>query len=82
MQKHFYILLGLDIAAIKNDEFRDIGEKLKLWKHKLKFKLLIQSSNTPETMRVRAGQILQKYNPDDMDKLLDIWCDVNNQVGQ
>jgi hypothetical protein len=35
MQKYFYILLGSDIVAIKNG-FRDMGEKLKLWKHKLK----------------------------------------------
>jgi hypothetical protein len=75
---HVYILLSSDIAAIKKDAFRDMGEKLKLWKHKLKYKLKIQSCDTPTTVRARAGYILQKYDPEDMDKLLNIWCDVGN----
>jgi hypothetical protein len=82
MQIHFYVLPGLDIKEIKNDAFRDMGEKLNLWKHKLKMKLKIQSSDTPATMRARARYILQKYDPEDVDKLLDIWCDVSNQVRQ
>jgi hypothetical protein len=82
MQMHFYILPGSDIAAIKKDAFRDMGEKLKLWKHYLKNKLKIQSGDTPATVRARVRYILQKYEPEDVDKLLDIWCDVGNQVGQ
>ena len=82
MQMHFYILPGSDIKEIKKDAFRDMGEKLKLWKHKLKKKLEIQSGDTPDTIRARAGCILQKYDPEDVDKLLNIWCDVGNQVSQ
>jgi hypothetical protein len=78
MQMHFYILPGLDIAAIKKNVFRDMGEKLKLWKYKLKYKLKIQSGDTPATVRARAGHIFQKYDPEDVDKLLDIWCHVGN----
>jgi hypothetical protein len=74
----FDILLGSNIAAIKKDAFRDMGEKLKLWKYKLK----IQSGNSPAIVRARARHIIQKYNPEDVDKLLDIWCDVDNQIGQ
>jgi hypothetical protein len=45
-------------------------------------KLKIQSGDTPATVRARVRYILQKYEPEDVDKLLDIWCDVGNQVGQ
>jgi hypothetical protein len=72
MQKHFYILPESDIAAIKKDGFRDMGKNLKLWKHKLKHQLIIQSGDIPTTVRARAGCILQKYDPEDVDKLLDI----------
>ena len=82
MQKHFHILPGLDIVASKKDGFRDMGEKLKLWKHKLKHELIIQSGDTPVTVMARARNIFQKYDPNDVDKLLEIWCDVDNQVGQ
>jgi hypothetical protein len=75
---HFYVLLGLDMKEIKKDAFRDMGEKLKLWKHKLKRSLNIQHGDTLATMRARARYILQKYDPEDVDKLLDLWCDVCN----
>ena len=82
MQKHFYILPGSDIAEIKKNLKRDMGEKLKLWKHKLKHKLHIQAGDTPATVRARAGQILEKYNPEDVEKLLAKWCDKKQQVSQ
>jgi hypothetical protein len=75
---HFCILLSSNIVAIKKDTFRHMGEKLKLWKHKLKYKLKIQSCDTLATVRARVGYILQKYDPEDMDKLLNIWCNVGN----
>jgi hypothetical protein len=81
MQKHFYILPSSDIVSIK-DTFNNISEKLKLWRHKLKDKLQIQSDDTPAIVRERAGQILQKYKLEDVDKLLAKWYDVSNQVGQ
>jgi hypothetical protein len=59
-----------------------MGEKLNLWRHKLKFKLAIQADDTPATVKARAGQILQKYNLEDVDKLLAKWFDKKNQVGQ
>jgi hypothetical protein len=74
---HFYIMPGLDIKEIKNDVFKDMGEKLQLWRHKLKVKLHIQWGNTPDTVRAKAGMILQQYDPEDMHKLLDYWCDVH-----
>ena len=33
-------------------------------------------------MRARAGLILQNYDPEDVRKLLDYWCDVYTQVRQ
>jgi hypothetical protein len=77
---HFYIMHGSDMNAIKKDAFRDMGEKLRLWKHKLKWKLHIQRGDTPDAVRARAGMTLQRYDPEDMSKLLDLWCDVGNQV--
>ena len=74
-------MLGLDMKEIK-DMFKDMGEKLKSWKRKLKHSLNIQHNDTPATVRAKAGDILQKYNPEDVNKLLDIWCDVDNQVRQ
>ena len=60
---HFYITLGSNMKEIKKDVFRDMSEKLKLWKHKLKKKLQIQRGDTPDTVRARAGMILQGYDP-------------------
>jgi hypothetical protein len=79
MQMHFYVMPGSDMNAIKKDAFRDMGEKLKLWRHKLKRKLHIQRGNTPDTVRARVGTILQQYDPEDVSKLLDLWFDVSNQ---
>jgi hypothetical protein len=77
---HFYVMLGSDMKEIKKDAFKDMGEKLKLWRHKLKKKLHIQKGDTPDTMRARAGMILQGYDPEDVSKLLDLWCDEGNQI--
>ena len=41
MQKKFYILPGSDIAGIKKDLWRDMGEKLKYWRAELKHPLKI-----------------------------------------
>jgi hypothetical protein len=69
---HFYFLPCSDMKEIKKDAFRDMVEKLKLWKHKLKRKLHIQSNDTPAIVRVRARYIIQQYNLKDVDKLFDI----------
>jgi hypothetical protein len=63
MQMHFYNLPGSDIAAVKKDKFRDRGEKQKLWKHKLKNKLKIQSSDTPATVRERVDISFKSTTP-------------------
>jgi hypothetical protein len=36
MQMHFYVMPSSDMKEIKKDAFRDMGEKLQLWRHKLK----------------------------------------------
>jgi hypothetical protein len=82
MQKHFHILPGSNIAKIKNDVWRDMGKKLKLWRHKLKKSLAIRANETPDSVKARVGQILQKYNPVDVDILLAKWCEKKNHIGQ
>jgi hypothetical protein len=82
VQVDFYILPTYDLASVKRDAFRDMGEKLKSWRHKLKKQLNIQSDDTPETIRARVGEAnLSKYDPQDLEALLDKWCDRANQVG-
>jgi trehalose utilization protein len=46
MQKNFHILPGSNIAEMKKDLWRDMGEKLKLWKHELKHPLAIGTNDT------------------------------------
>ena len=77
---YFYIMPGSDMKEIKKDAFRDMGENLKLWKHKLKKKLNIQRGDTPDTVRARAGGVIQGYHPEHVRKLLNLWCDEGNQV--
>ncbi|XP_062173324.1 uncharacterized protein LOC133878802 isoform X2 [Alnus glutinosa] len=76
----FYIPPTYDLAAVKRDAFRDMGEKLKSWRYKLKKQLNIQSDDTPEMVRARVGEAnLSKYDPEDLEALLDKWCDRANQ---
>jgi hypothetical protein len=82
MQIHFYVMPGSDMKEIKMDVFRDMAEKLQLWRHKLKMKLHIQRGDTPDIVRARARMMLQQYDPEDVQKLLDLWCDIGNQVRQ
>jgi hypothetical protein len=79
MQMNFYILPSSNIAKIK-DLWRDMGEKLKFWKHKLKHPLKIGADDTHDTLKARVGAILQKYDQADVDILLEKWCDKKNQV--
>jgi hypothetical protein len=81
MQKHFHILLGLNITDIKKDLWRDMGEKLTLWRHELKKPLAIQADETPNLVMARARVTLYKYNPMDVDILLAKWYEKKNQVG-
>jgi hypothetical protein len=70
------------MVAIKKDAYRDIGSKLKSWRHSLKKPLNIQEDDTPETVRVRMGLIfLESYDPLDLEVLLVKWCEKKNKVG-
>ena len=82
MQKHFHIMPGSDIAKIKNDLWRDMGEKLKYWRHELKKPLAIRADDTPNSVKARAPTIIEKYAQEDVDILLQKWCEKKNQVGQ
>ena len=80
MHKNFHILPSLNIAEIKKDLWKDMGEKLKYWIHELKQPFTIRADDTPDSMKVRVGATFQKYNPADMDIFLKKWCDKKNQV--
>jgi hypothetical protein len=58
MQKNFHILSGSNIAEIKKDLWRDMGEKLKYWRHELKMPLTIRVDDTPNSVMVRVGVII------------------------
>jgi hypothetical protein len=58
MQKNFHILPGSNITEIKKDLWRDMGEKLKYWRHELKHPLTIRADDTPDTVKAKAGAIL------------------------
>jgi hypothetical protein len=81
MQKQFYILPGSNIDEIKKDLWRDMGEKLKYWRSELKHPLKIGANDTPDTVKARAGEFLNKYKQDDVQILLDRWCEKKNKVG-
>jgi hypothetical protein len=58
-----------------------MGVKLKNWRHNTKVKLGIQQGDTPETVRARVGaRRLPNYRPEDVDALLNKWCDEEYQV--
>jgi hypothetical protein len=66
----------VEYGGHKKDVFRDMGLKLKIWRHSLKNKLNIQDDDTLETVRTRMSQIfLDRYDPLDMEVLLDKWCE-------
>jgi hypothetical protein len=58
MQKDFHILPGSNIAEIKKDLWRDMGEKLKYWRHKLKKPLVIRVDDTPDLMKERGASVI------------------------
>jgi hypothetical protein len=67
----FYIPLSYDLQKVKRDAFRDMGIKLKNWRHNTKVKLGIQRGDAPEMVRARVGaRRLSNYHPDDLDALL------------
>jgi hypothetical protein len=78
MQKNFHIQPNSNITEITNDLWRVMGEKLKYWRHELKHPLAIRADDTPDTVKARAGAILEKYNPMDVDILLKKLCDKKN----
>jgi hypothetical protein len=80
MQKNFYILPGSNIAEIKKDLLRDMGEKLKYWRAELKHPLKIGADDAPDTVKARAGEILKKYDQADVDILLEKCCDKKNKI--
>jgi hypothetical protein len=59
-----------------------MGEKLKYWKSELKHPLKIGADDTPDIVKARAGEFLKKYKQDDVEILLEKWCDKKNKVGQ
>ena len=82
MQKNFHILPGSNIAEIKKDMWRDMGEKLKYWRHEMKKPLAIRADDTPNAVKARAPTIIEKYDQVDVDILLQKWCEKKNQVGE
>ncbi|XP_059436912.1 uncharacterized protein LOC132170001 [Corylus avellana] len=57
-----------------------MGVKLKSWRHSVKDTLKIQPGDTPNIVKARMGQdAVSQYNADDLDVLLDKWCDPKNQ---
>jgi len=72
----FYIPPSHDLQKVKWDAFQDMGIKLKNWRHSTKVKLGIQQGNTLEMVRARVGaRRLFDYHPEDLDALLNKWCD-------
>jgi hypothetical protein len=82
MQKEFYILPGASIAEIKKDLWRDMGEKLKYWRHELKKPLVIRADDTPASVKARGASVIKKFDQVDVDILLEKWCEKKNQVRQ
>jgi hypothetical protein len=81
VQVDFYIRPECDLMAVKRDTFRDMGGKLRSWRHSLKDALKIQPDDTPDTVKVRMGQnFINNYDPCDLEVLLDKWCDKKNMV--
>jgi hypothetical protein len=77
----FYIPPSYDLQNIKRGAFRNMGVKLKNWRHSIKDKLGIQRGDTPEMVRSRVGaRRLSNYHPEDLDALLNKWCDEEYQV--
>jgi hypothetical protein len=60
---YFYIMPRSNMKEIKKDAYRDMGEKLKLWKHKLKKKLNIQKGDTPDTVRPERERLFKGMTP-------------------
>jgi len=67
---------------IKKEDFKDLSQKLRSWRAKLKKKLNVQPGETPEEVQASVGdQAFMEYDPKDMRVLLDRWCDERFQVG-
>jgi hypothetical protein len=47
----------------------------------MKHPLKIGANDTPDTVKARAGEFLSKYKQDDVQILLDRWCEKKNKVG-
>jgi hypothetical protein len=77
----FYIPPNYDLQKVKRDAFRHMGVKLKNWRHSTKVKLGSQRGDTPKTVWARVGaRRLINYRPEDVDALLNKWCDEEYQV--
>jgi hypothetical protein len=62
--------------------FRDMGHKFRDWRHALKKPMKITDDDSHETVRARmAPDFVGRYNPLDIDTLLDKWCSKKNKVG-
>ena len=79
---NFYIPPECNLAAVKWDTFRDMGGKLRSWRHSLKDALKIQPDDTPDTVKARIRQnFINNYDLYDLEVLLNKWCDKKNKVG-
>jgi hypothetical protein len=47
----------------------------------MKHPLKIGANDTPDIVKARAGEFLSKYKQDDVQILLDRWCEKKNKVG-
>ncbi|XP_059448234.1 uncharacterized protein LOC132179516 [Corylus avellana] len=80
LMKHFYVPPESNIMAVKRNAFKDMGSKLKTWRHELKQELNIKPGDTPEIVRARVrDQRISKYDRMDIEIMLNKWCDKKNQ---
>ncbi|XP_059430152.1 uncharacterized protein LOC132163797 [Corylus avellana] len=77
---YFFVSPEYNLEAVKDEAFRDMGSKLRTWRHDLKKICAITEEDTPDTIRARlGGQRLGEYNAVDLDILLERWCTQENR---
>ncbi|XP_059442239.1 uncharacterized protein LOC132174623 [Corylus avellana] len=80
LMAYFFVPPEYNLEAVKNEAFKDMGSKLRTWRHELKKICAITEEDTPDTIRARlGGQTLGEYNPVDLDILLERWCTQENR---
>ncbi|XP_059453484.1 uncharacterized protein LOC132184020 [Corylus avellana] len=80
LMAYFFVPPEYNLEAVKNEAFKDMGSKLRTWRHELKKICASTEEDTPDTIRARlGGQTLGEYNPVDLDILLERWCTQENR---